>query len=78
MIFLALDNHVPNVACKYSLEHKSIDGLFDSIFYRLNVILEQSESEKMLKPYQELVLCIGTIQAFISQHVLKEEEHVRT
>uniref|UniRef100_A0A803P4T1 Uncharacterized protein n=1 Tax=Cannabis sativa TaxID=3483 RepID=A0A803P4T1_CANSA len=34
VIFLALDVHVKNVASAYSLEHKSIDGLFDSIFNR--------------------------------------------
>lgn len=78
VIFLALDDHVPNVVCTYSLEHKSIDGLFDSIFYRLNIILEQNERENVSKPYQELVLCIGTIHTFISQHMLKEEEQVRT
>ncbi|KAL5544275.1 hypothetical protein UlMin_008059 [Ulmus minor] len=74
VIFLALDVHVRNVACTYSLEHKSIDGLFDSIFNRLNAILE--EDEIVFKPFQELVFCVGTIQNFICRHMLKEEEQV--
>ena len=90
IIFLALDVHVKNVAFTYSLEHKSIDGLFDSIFNRLNAILMEEENENededeqeqdngsMMKPFQELVFCIGTIQTFISKHMLKEEEQVRT
>lgn len=87
MIFLALDVHVKNVACTYSLEHKSIDGLFDSIFNRLNAILmEENENDNdneendgvSMKPFQELVFCIGTIQTFISKHMLKEEEQVLT
>lgn len=76
VIFQALDDHVPNIACTYTLEHKSIDGLFDSVFYRLNVILEENENENVSKPYQELVFCIGTLYTFISQHILKEEEQV--
>lgn len=76
MIFEALDSHVPNVAFTYSLEHKSTEGLFDSIFYRFNEILK--ENENVEKPFQELVLCIGTINTFISQHMVKEEEQVCT
>ncbi|XP_048330069.2 zinc finger protein BRUTUS-like At1g18910 isoform X1 [Ziziphus jujuba] len=76
VIFHALDDHVPNVASTYTLEHRSIDGLFDSIFYRLNVIMEENENENVSKPYQELVFCIGTLHTFISQHMLKEEEQV--
>ncbi|PON61053.1 43kDa postsynaptic protein [Parasponia andersonii] len=81
VIFLALDVHVQNVARTYSLEHKSIDRLFDSIFNRLNAILmEENENDQndgvLMKPFQELVFCIGTIQTFISKHMLKEEEQI--
>ncbi|XP_004301304.1 PREDICTED: uncharacterized protein LOC101310711 [Fragaria vesca subsp. vesca] len=74
VIFLALDGRTKNIACTYSLEHRSIDGLFDSIFSRLDVLLE--ESEDISKEFQELVFCIGTLQAFICQHMVKEEEQV--
>ncbi|KAL6178124.1 hypothetical protein ACLB2K_049643 [Fragaria x ananassa] len=74
VIFLALDGRTKNIACTYSLEHMSIDGLFDSIFSRLDVLLE--ESEDISKEFQELVFCIGTLQAFICQHMVKEEEQV--
>lgn len=77
VIFLALDVHVKNVASTYSLEHKSIDGLFDSIFFRLNAMLEENgDQDVSVKPFQELVLCIGTIETFISNHMLKEEKQV--
>ncbi|KAL5747354.1 hypothetical protein ACOSP7_024352 [Xanthoceras sorbifolium] len=74
VIFLALDVHVQNVACTYSLEHKSIDDVFDSVFDRLNVLPDGDQT--MSKPFQELVFCIGTLQTFICQHMLKEEEQV--
>ncbi|XP_050377186.1 zinc finger protein BRUTUS-like At1g74770 [Argentina anserina] len=74
IVFLALDGRTKNIACTYSLEHRSIDGLFDSIFSRLDVLLE--ESEDFSKEFQELVFCIGTLQAFICQHMVKEEEQV--
>ncbi|KAK3226051.1 hypothetical protein Dsin_005913 [Dipteronia sinensis] len=74
VIFLALDVNVHNVACTYSLEHKSIDDVFESVFDRLNVLLEGDQV--MSKPFQELVFCIGTLQTFIGQHMLKEEEQV--
>ncbi|KAF4356771.1 hypothetical protein G4B88_017801 [Cannabis sativa] len=91
VIFLALDVHVKNVASAYSLEHKSIDGLFDSIFNRLNAILTEHDDDDdrrnddvngsmmtmTMKPFQELVFCIGTIQTFISNHMLKEEEQFK-
>lgn len=74
MIFLALDVHIKNVVSTYSLEHKSIDELFDSISDSLNVLLEGCEN--LSKPFKELVFCIGTISTFICQHMLKEEEQV--
>jgi hypothetical protein len=62
VIFLALDVHVKNVACTYSLEHESIDDLFDSIFHCLEVLLEEKK--------------INISKAFQEQHMLKEEEQV--
>lgn len=74
VVFMALDFHVNNVTCTYTLEHKSIDDLFDSISDCLNVLMEKEESTS--KQLQELVFCIGTIQALICQHMLKEEKQV--
>lgn len=74
VIFLALNVHIKNVACTYSLEHKSIDDLFDSIFHYLDKLVVDDET--LSKRFQELVLCISTIQAAICQHMLKEEEQV--
>ncbi|KAH9775852.1 zinc finger protein BRUTUS-like [Citrus sinensis] len=74
VIFLALDAHIKNVVSTYSLEHESIDELFDSVFDLLNVLL--GGSENVSKPFQEVVFCIGTIKTFICQHMLKEEEQV--
>ncbi|CAN6717852.1 unnamed protein product [Malus baccata var. baccata] len=76
VIFLALDGRTKNVASTYSLEHMSIDGLFDSIFNRLDVLLEENENEKFSKQFQELVFGIGTLKEFVSQHMLKEEQQV--
>lgn len=73
VVFLALDAHVKNVACTYSLEHESIDHNFDSVFYCLNAL---EGSENTSKALQELVFCIGAIQASICQHMLKEEKQV--
>lgn len=78
VIFLALDVHEKNVTSTYSLEHTSIDTLFDSIFFRLNAILEENDDQNVSeKPFQELVFCVGTIQTFISKHMIKEEQQVR-
>ena len=74
VIFLALDKHIKNVACTYSLEHRSIDDLFDSVFHCLNGLLK--DDKNIPKKFQELVFCIGTIQTLICQHMLKEEEQV--
>lgn len=41
---MALDAHIKNVVSTYSLEHESIDELFDSVFDRLNVLLGGSEN----------------------------------
>ncbi|PON58574.1 hypothetical protein PanWU01x14_166050 [Parasponia andersonii] len=78
VIFLVLDVHLHNVAHTYTLEHKDINGLFDLIFNRLNVILmEEIDNDQnngiSLKSFQELVFCIGTIQTFISKHMFNEE-----
>lgn len=72
VIFLALDAHIKNVVCTYSLEHKSIDELFSSIFHCLDVLMEGDAA----KSFQELVLLIGTIQTTLCHHMLKEEEQV--
>lgn len=74
VIFLALDVHIKNVVCTYSLEHKSIEDLFDNIFHCLSILTK--EDEDLSKPFQELVFCIGTMQTTICQHMLKEEEQV--
>lgn len=57
----------------YSLEHESIDDLFDSVFHWLN---ELEENNKCSKPFEELAFCIGTMQSSICKHMLKEEEQV--
>ncbi|PIA40232.1 hypothetical protein AQUCO_02500140v1 [Aquilegia coerulea] len=74
IIFQALDVHVNNVVPAYSLEHRGIDDLFDSVFQSLTVLLE--EDENFSKEFQELVYHIATIQTSICQHMLKEEEQV--
>ncbi|KAL1810280.1 hypothetical protein ACET3Z_027270 [Daucus carota] len=74
VIFLALDELVKNVVSTYSLEHKSIDDLFDSVFNCLDVL--DKEGKDNYKTFQGLLFCIGTIQTTIHQHMLKEEEQV--
>ncbi|TKY55135.1 RING finger protein [Spatholobus suberectus] len=74
VIFLALDTHVKNVVCTYSLEHNSTSDLFDSIFHFLDELMVPKES--ISKLFQELVYCIGILQTSIYQHMLKEEEQV--
>ncbi|XVE54866.1 hypothetical protein DITRI_Ditri03aG0117000 [Diplodiscus trichospermus] len=73
VVFLALDAQVKNVACTYSLEHESIDSLFDSVFCCLKAL---EGGENISKALQELVFCIGTIQSSICKHMLKEEKQV--
>ncbi|KAL8118259.1 zinc finger protein BRUTUS-like At1g74770 [Apium graveolens] len=75
VIFLALDELVKNVVSTYSLEHKSIDDLFDSVFNCLDV-LDKEGKDNHHKTFQGLLFCIGTIQTTIYQHMLKEEEQV--
>ncbi|CAK7322900.1 unnamed protein product [Dovyalis caffra] len=74
VIFLALDTHIKNVVHTYSLEHESIDNLFGTIFHWLDQL---DENKNGLKPFQELVVCIGTMLSSICQHMLKEEEQDR-
>ncbi|KAK6924931.1 Zinc finger, CHY-type [Dillenia turbinata] len=74
VIFPALNENTKNVVCAYSLEHESIDGLFNSIFHCLGDLTEDTKKDK--NQFQELIHCIGTIQKVICQHMLKEEEQV--
>ncbi|GMH21955.1 hypothetical protein Nepgr_023798 [Nepenthes gracilis] len=74
VIFLALDGRVKNISHTYSLEHKSIDDLFESIFCSLNGPLEDSGNK--CEEFQELIFCVGTLQDTIYQHLLKEEKQV--
>nr|GMC75843.1 zinc finger protein BRUTUS-like At1g74770 [Ipomoea batatas] len=74
VIFLALDAHVKNVVCTYSLEHRSIDDMFVSIFHYLDLL--KKESENLLNLFKELIICIGTLWTIMSQHMLKEEEQI--
>ncbi|KAK7291673.1 hypothetical protein RIF29_07000 [Crotalaria pallida] len=74
VIFLALDIHVKNVACTYSLEHISTGDLFDSIFRFLEELKGPDEDFSNL--FQELLYSIGILQTSINQNMLKEEEQV--
>lgn len=65
-----------NVVYTYSLEHKSIDDLFVSIFKCIDCL--QKETEEFAKLFNGLTCYIGTIETIISQHMLKEEEQVFT
>lgn len=74
IIFHALDIHVKNVVCTYSLEHNSTNGLFDSILHFLDELM--GSSENISKLFRELVYCIDILQTSVYQHMLKEEEQV--
>ncbi|XP_020226791.1 zinc finger protein BRUTUS-like At1g18910 isoform X2 [Cajanus cajan] len=74
VIFAALDTHVKNVVCTYSLEHNSTNDLFDSIFHFLDELMVPKEN--ISKLFQELVYCMGILQTSIYQHMLKEEKQV--
>ncbi|KAI9117590.1 hypothetical protein K1719_011756 [Acacia pycnantha] len=74
VIFPALDVHVKNVICTYSLEHDGIDDAFNSIFQYLDELMDPNEN--ISKPFQELICCIGILQATTFQHMQKEEEQV--
>ncbi|KAM7273757.1 hypothetical protein ACFE04_028421 [Oxalis oulophora] len=75
IVFLALDGHVEHVASTYSLEHKSIDDNFSSVFYCLDVLMEEN-NDNISKSLHELVFSIGIISRAIHQHMCKEEEQV--
>lgn len=63
-----------NIVFNYSLEHDATDDLFTSVFHWLKLLEEEKgNSTDVLR---EIVLCIGTIQSFICQHMLKEERQV--
>ncbi|ESQ27678.1 hypothetical protein EUTSA_v10018022mg [Eutrema salsugineum] len=74
VIFLALDARVKNIVSNYSLEHAGTDDLFTSVFHWLNIIEEELGSINDV--LREVILCIGTIQSSICQHMLKEERQV--
>ncbi|KAG7659586.1 Zinc finger CHY-type [Arabidopsis suecica] len=74
VIFLALDKRVKNIVSNYSLEHAGTDDLFTSIFHWLHVLEEEIGSRSDV--LREVILCIGTIQSSICQHMLKEERQV--
>lgn len=74
VVFLALDAQVKNVVFTYSLEHKSIDDLFVSIFKCIDCL--QKETEEFAKLFNGLTCYLGTIESIISQHMLKEEEQI--
>ncbi|KAJ4836508.1 hypothetical protein Tsubulata_036212 [Turnera subulata] len=73
VIFFALDVRVKNVAGAYSLEHDSIDDLFDSVFQWLN---EFKEGKNDAEPLEELLFCISILQSSICEHMLKEEKQI--
>lgn len=74
VIFSALDTRVKNIVFNYSLEHDATDDLFTSVFHWLNVLEEEQGNRADV--LREVVLCIGTIQSSICQHMLKEERQV--
>lgn len=74
VIFTALDARVQNVVSNYSLEHAGTDDLFTSIFHWLHVL--EQEIGSISDVLREVILCIGTIQSSICQHMLKEELQV--
>ncbi|KAL0342751.1 UNVERIFIED_CONTAM: Zinc finger protein BRUTUS-like [Sesamum calycinum] len=74
VIFLALDAQVKNVVSTYSLEHKTIDDNFSSIFHHLDLLMKRDEDAPQM--FQEFLFSIGSIQSMICQHMQKEEEQV--
>ncbi|KAL1216715.1 Zinc finger protein BRUTUS-like [Cardamine amara subsp. amara] len=74
VIFMALDERVKNIVSNYSLEHAGTDDLFTSIFHWLHVL--EQEIGNISDVLREVILCIGTIQSSICQHMLKEELQV--
>lgn len=74
VIFQALDLRVKNVTSSYSLEHRVIDDLFESVFQSFSALLENDG--KVSLPLQDLISHCYTMQSFICNHMLKEEEQV--
>ncbi|KAL0318329.1 UNVERIFIED_CONTAM: Zinc finger protein BRUTUS-like [Sesamum angustifolium] len=74
VIFLALDAQVKNVVSTYSLEHKTIDDNFGSIFHHLDLLMKRDEDAPQM--FQEFLCSIGSIQSMICQHMQKEEEQI--
>ncbi|KAG2253568.1 hypothetical protein Bca52824_083704 [Brassica carinata] len=74
VVFLALGERVKNIVSSYSLEHAGTDDLFSSLFHWLHVLEEELGSVSDV--LREVILCIGTIQSSICQHMLKEERQV--
>ncbi|KAI3954024.1 hypothetical protein MKW98_017848 [Papaver atlanticum] len=74
VIFQALDLRVKNVTSSYSLEHRVIDDLFESVFHSFSALLE--DDGKVSLPLQDLISHCYTMQSFICNHMLKEEEQV--
>ncbi|XP_010416333.1 PREDICTED: uncharacterized protein LOC104702205 [Camelina sativa] len=74
VIFLALDARVKNIISNYSLEHAGTDDLFTSVFHWLHVLEEGIGTRSDV--LRQVLLCIGTIQSSICQHMLKEELQV--
>ncbi|KAL0355934.1 UNVERIFIED_CONTAM: Zinc finger protein BRUTUS-like [Sesamum radiatum] len=68
------DALVKNVVSTYSLEHKTIDDNFSSIFHHLDMLMKRDEDAPQM--FQELLFSIGSIQSMICQHMQKEEEQV--
>ncbi|RZC58738.1 hypothetical protein C5167_006041 [Papaver somniferum] len=74
VIFKALDERVKNIECSYYLEHRTIYDLFESVFWWFSSLLEADGNFSL--PLQELVNRVYSLQSFICQHMLKEEEQV--
>ncbi|XP_051136609.1 zinc finger protein BRUTUS-like At1g74770 [Andrographis paniculata] len=74
VIFLAIDTLIKNVVPAYTLEHKSIEENFSSIFHHLDLLTKKDEKAPQM--FQELLFSIGTIQSMICHHMQKEEEQV--
>ncbi|XP_048137268.1 zinc finger protein BRUTUS-like At1g74770 isoform X2 [Rhodamnia argentea] len=74
VIFPALDSHVKNVVCTYSLEHRSIGELFNSTIRFFDLLMEDDDNEP--EPYQELVFSLSTVQSSVCKHMRKEEKQV--
>ncbi|EOA34392.1 hypothetical protein CARUB_v10021919mg [Capsella rubella] len=74
VIFSALDARVKNIVSNYSLEHAGTDDLFTSVFHWLHVLEEEIGSTSDV--LRQVIICIGTIQSSICQHMLKEELQV--